>query len=138
MPTNITPFLMFDGQAEEAMSLYVSLFEDAKIETLNHYAEGSQGPTGKVALATFVVAGQRMMCFDSPVEHEFSFTPANSLFVDLDTEHKIRRLTQKLSEAAKCSCHSTITASAGCSRGSTTATASPGSSISPNSALPLA
>ena len=33
MKTRITPFLMFEGRAEEAMKFYVSLFPDAKIVT---------------------------------------------------------------------------------------------------------
>lgn len=35
----ITPFLWFDHQAEEAVSFYVSVFKDSKIQNINHYSE---------------------------------------------------------------------------------------------------
>lgn len=34
MPISVTPFLMFTGQAEEAMRFYVSTIKDSKIVAL--------------------------------------------------------------------------------------------------------
>ncbi len=45
----ITPFLWFDGQAEETVAFYLSVFKDGKIITTTHYPEN--GPPPKAALA---------------------------------------------------------------------------------------
>ncbi len=42
----ITPFLWFDGKAEEAANFYVSIFDNAKILNVSRYAEDSPGPEG--------------------------------------------------------------------------------------------
>ncbi|HEY8751379.1 MAG TPA: VOC family protein [Tepidisphaeraceae bacterium] len=51
----ITPFLWFDGQAEEAMNFYGSIFPGFKVLNISRYGEGSPGPTGKVMTATSVM-----------------------------------------------------------------------------------
>jgi predicted 3-demethylubiquinone-9 3-methyltransferase (glyoxalase superfamily) len=35
MPQQVTPFLMFTGEAERAIELYTSLFDDARLLTLS-------------------------------------------------------------------------------------------------------
>ena len=93
----ITTFLMFDGQAEEAMNLYVSLFDDAEILSITRYGPDGPGAEGTVQHATFSLNGQTFMCIDSNVEHAFGFTPAVSLYVRCDTEEEIDRLFEELS-----------------------------------------
>lgn len=90
--TTIRPFLMFEGKAEEAMSLYVSLFPESRIETVNRYGREGPGPEGTVQLASFTLAGQTVMCIDSPAKHVFTFTPSFSFFVDLETEEELERI----------------------------------------------
>ncbi|GAA4847292.1 VOC family protein [Saccharopolyspora rosea] len=94
----ITTFLMFEGNAEEAMTFYTSLFDDAGIIDISRYGPGEDGPEGTVRLATFALAGQRFMCIDSYVNHAFGFTPAMSLFVDCADEDEIDRLHRQLAE----------------------------------------
>lgn len=94
----ITTFLMFEGDAEEAMTFYTSLFDDAGIVDISRYGPGEDGPEGTVRLATFSLAGQRFRCIDSYVRHEFGFTPAMSLFVDCADEDEIDRLHRRLAE----------------------------------------
>jgi predicted 3-demethylubiquinone-9 3-methyltransferase (glyoxalase superfamily) len=48
--------------------------------------------------ATFTLAGQTYMCIDSPVKHDFTFTPAMSLFVDCADEAELDTLFARLSE----------------------------------------
>ena len=97
MPTTVRPFLMFEGQAEEAMRLYVSLFSDGQIDELEHFGPQGPGPEGKVAKATITIAGQQVMCFDSPVKHAFTFTPAVSLFVNCTSDDELHHLNDALS-----------------------------------------
>ncbi len=93
----ITTFLMFEGQAEEAMSFYLSLFPDSKLESITRYGEGEAGPAGSVQHATFSPNNQLFMCIDSPVKHQFAFTPSMSLHVTCTTEEEIDRLFASLS-----------------------------------------
>ena len=94
----ITTFLMFEGGAEEAMNFYLSLFDDAEVVAITRYGAEGPGPEGSVMHATFALAGQQIMCSDSFVHHEFSFTPSVSLFVDCADEAELGRLYTALSE----------------------------------------
>ena len=94
----ITTFLMFEGGAEEAMNFYLSLFDDAEVVAITRYGAEGPGPEGSVMHATFALAGQQIMCSDSFVHHEFSFTPSVSLFVDCADEAELERLYAALSE----------------------------------------
>ncbi|HZP54491.1 VOC family protein [Actinocrinis sp.] len=88
----ITTFLMFEGSAEEAMNFYVSLFDDGEVTAVTRYGAGEAGAEGSVQHATFTLAGQQLMCIDSPAHHEFGFTPAMSLFVQCDSAEELDRL----------------------------------------------
>src|SRR6266487_7136489 len=48
MNQKIKTFLMFDGQCEEAMNFYVSLFRDAAVTNIRRYGAGEQGAEGSV------------------------------------------------------------------------------------------
>jgi predicted 3-demethylubiquinone-9 3-methyltransferase (glyoxalase superfamily) len=92
---------MFDGKAEEAMNLYVSLFKDAKVHHIQRFGPGEGGTEGSLMRASFTLNGQQFMCFNSPVKHAFTFTPATSIFVDCDSEAEVDALHAKLSEGAQ-------------------------------------
>jgi len=101
MDPKITTFLMFEGQAEEAINFYTSLFDDSEIVRVIKY--GSDGPGGPEAEGTvnnalFTLKGQQYMAFDSYIEHGFTFTPSISLFVHCDSEEELETLYEKLME----------------------------------------
>jgi predicted 3-demethylubiquinone-9 3-methyltransferase (glyoxalase superfamily) len=98
MPTTVRPFLMFEGKAEEAMNFYVSLFKDGRVVEIKRWEPGAAGPEGKFMTGVFSVGGQTVTCFDSPVQHQFTFTPSVSLFVECETEEELRRLAAALGE----------------------------------------
>lgn len=98
MSNKITPFLMFDGGAEEAMTFYVSLFADSEVQSVTKYGSGEAGAEGSVQRANFKVAGQNVICIDSPTGHDFSFTPSFSFFVECDTEEEFDSAFSQLSE----------------------------------------
>ncbi len=101
MAERITPFLMFEGKAEEAMNFYLSLFPGARVEKLEHFGPEGPGAEGSVLHAEFVLNGQQLRMFDSPVHHAFTFTPSISLFVDCASEEEIDRLFAALSEGGQ-------------------------------------
>ena len=88
MPT-ITPFLWFDGQAEEAMNFYISIFKNAKVLSVSR-------ANGKVMSVTFELEGQKFMGLNAGPQ--FKFTEAISLFVDCETQEEVDELWEKLSE----------------------------------------
>ena len=83
---SVTPFLMFEGSAEEAMLFYVSLFRNSEVMSVDRYGPGEPGVEGSVRRAEFSIAGQRLICIDSPVQHAFTFTASFSLLVDCEDE----------------------------------------------------
>ncbi len=48
----ITPFLWCDGQAEEAVAFYLSVFKDGKIHATTRYPENGPRPAGAVMTGT--------------------------------------------------------------------------------------
>jgi predicted 3-demethylubiquinone-9 3-methyltransferase (glyoxalase superfamily) len=99
----ITPFLWFDNQAEEAMTLYLSVFKDSREGKISRYGDAGPGPKGSVMSATFHLEGQEFMALNGgPVFH---FTPAISLFVNCETQEEVDALWEKLSaggEKSRC------------------------------------
>ncbi|AQT75508.1 MULTISPECIES: VOC family protein [Streptomyces] len=100
-PQKITTFLMFEGRAEEALTFYTSLFDDSEVLDITRYGADGPGPEGTVLRATFSLAGQRFMCIDSYVQHEFGFTPAVSLFVECGSVAELDRLHAALADGGK-------------------------------------
>ena len=70
------------GKAEEAIRLYTSVFEDARVVRLERF--GPDEDDDGIKHARFVLAGREFMAMDSGYAHEFTFTPAVSLFVEFD------------------------------------------------------
>ena len=92
----ITPFLWFDGQAQEAAELYVSLFPDSRILSS---APLSAGPAEGAALVSFVLAGQQFTALDGgPM---FRFSPAISFAVHCDDQAELDHFWEGLSEGGK-------------------------------------
>jgi predicted 3-demethylubiquinone-9 3-methyltransferase (glyoxalase superfamily) len=102
MARAITPFLMFEGAAEEAMKPYVSLFRDSRIQNLERYAPGESRAEGTIKRAELILGGQHFLCIDSPVKHDFRFTPSVSVFVDCESEGELLHAFSELSSAAGC------------------------------------
>ena len=97
MAKSVTPFLMFEGVAEAAANLYVSLFRDSSIQMIERYGPGENGAEGSVKQCHLIVAGLRLRCFDSPIKHAFTFTPSVSLFVDCESEAELDAAFARLS-----------------------------------------
>jgi predicted 3-demethylubiquinone-9 3-methyltransferase (glyoxalase superfamily) len=91
----ITPFLWFDGRAEEAMNFYTSIFKNSKVGRVWRSGEAGPGPKGSVMSATFQIDGQEFMALNGgPL---FKFSPAISFFVNCETQQEVDELWEKLS-----------------------------------------
>lgn len=95
----IIPFLWFDGQAEEAMNFYTSIFKNSKIVSVMHYGEAGPGAKGTVMSATFEIQGQEFIVLNGGPH--FKFSPAISFFVNCETQEEVDELWEKLSEGGK-------------------------------------
>ena len=60
----ITPFLWFDHQAEEAVKYYTSIFKGSKIMHVARYPEGSPGQAGSVMTVEFELNGQKFIALN--------------------------------------------------------------------------
>ncbi|HSI82965.1 MAG: VOC family protein [Candidatus Methylacidiphilales bacterium] len=89
MPQSVATLLMFEGQAEKAMALYMSAFRGSTVLLMEKYGADDDGPEGTVKRAEFTVARHSLMCIDSPIKHGFGFTPAVSLFVNCEDEAEL-------------------------------------------------
>ena len=95
----ITPFLWFDGKAEEAMNFYSSIFKNSKIGRITRYGDAGPGPKGAVMSATFQLDGQEFMALNGGPQ--FKFTEAISFFVNCETQEEVDELWEKLSEGGQ-------------------------------------
>jgi predicted 3-demethylubiquinone-9 3-methyltransferase (glyoxalase superfamily) len=95
----ITPFLWFDGNAEEAMNFYVSIFKNSKVGHITRYGDAGPGPKGTVMSATFELDGQEFFALNGGPQ--FKFTPAISFFVNCETQQEVDDLWEKLSAGGK-------------------------------------
>jgi len=95
----ITTFLTFNNQAEEAVNLYVSIFRNSKIVSMNRYGEGGPGPKGSVMSAAFVLEGQEFTALNGGPH--FTFAEGISLFVNCETQEEVDTLWEKLSEGGE-------------------------------------
>ncbi|WP_232668024.1 VOC family protein [Pseudonocardia sp. TRM90224] len=97
----LSPFLMYqNGEAEEAMQFYTSLFDDGEIVLIERFEPG-QGPEGKIRTGVIRIAGRQVRLFDSPVQHEWDFTPGVSLFVRCGSREELDKLWAALSEGGR-------------------------------------
>lgn len=95
------PFLMFQGQADEAIALYLRLLPQAEQVSATHHGPGEGLPEGSVKQATLRIAGLELMIFNSPPMHAFGFTPASSIFIDCDSETELDALAAALGEGGQ-------------------------------------
>ena len=91
----ITPFLWFDGKAEEAAKFYTSIFKNSKVVTINRYPKGSPAPEGMAMTAQFLLEGQEFVALNGGPQ--FSFTPAISFVVNCETQKEVDEYWEKLS-----------------------------------------
>lgn len=90
----IIPSLMYvseNGQAEEAINLYTSLFDDSSITGIMHYGPGEDQPEGSVMHAQFRLNnGEVFMAMDSSPDHaDFTFNEAVSLLIQCEDQEEI-------------------------------------------------
>ena len=94
-PQKITTFLWFDGNAEEAVNFYVSIFKNSSIRRTAHYGDSGPAPKGTVMTIDFVLDGQEFTALNGGPE--FKFNEAISQVVHCNSQEEVDYLWEKLS-----------------------------------------
>ena len=87
MPQKITPCLWFNGNAQEAVDFYLSVFKDARLGDVSHYPEGTPMPAGELMVAQFTLFGQQFTALNAGPE--FQFTEAISFQIDCEDQAEV-------------------------------------------------
>ena len=90
----ITPFLWFDSNAEEAVTFYTSIFKNSKILSVHRYPEGGPGPAGSVMTLAFELNGQEFTALNGGPH--FKFNEAVSFVVNCETQAEVDDYWAKL------------------------------------------
>jgi predicted 3-demethylubiquinone-9 3-methyltransferase (glyoxalase superfamily) len=103
--SKISPCLWFDGEAEEAAKLYVSLLPDSRIETVQkNNVDSPAGRAGSVLVVEFTLAGQGFMALNGGTR--FEYTHAVSFKIDCadqaEVDHLWDALTADGGKAERC------------------------------------
>jgi predicted 3-demethylubiquinone-9 3-methyltransferase (glyoxalase superfamily) len=91
----ITPFLWFDGQAEEAAAFYASIFPNSRIIKVVRYGEAGPGPAGSAMTVQFQLEGMTFVALNGGPH--FKFTEAISFVVNCQTQDEVDGYWEKLS-----------------------------------------
>ncbi len=94
----ITTFLMFNGDAEEAIQRYTSLFQDSEIITMVKYDDTIPEQAGKVQHSIFTLNGQVFMAIDNMNCAEIEMNPAMSLYVTVKDQFEMDTLYNGLKD----------------------------------------
>jgi predicted 3-demethylubiquinone-9 3-methyltransferase (glyoxalase superfamily) len=90
----ISPFLWFDGNAEEAAAFYAAIFKNSKILKIARYGEAGPGPAGSVMIVNFQIEGQEFIALNGGPQ--FKFTEAISFCINCQTQEEVDYFWNKL------------------------------------------
>jgi predicted 3-demethylubiquinone-9 3-methyltransferase (glyoxalase superfamily) len=89
----ITPYLWFDGKAEEAAAHYTSIFKDSRVVDVQRMGDGA------AVTVTFEIDGQQFVGLNGGPQYQF--TEAVSLFVACQDQAEVDDLWERLSEGGE-------------------------------------
>jgi predicted 3-demethylubiquinone-9 3-methyltransferase (glyoxalase superfamily) len=95
----VTPFLWFDGKAEEAARFYTSVFRGGKILDIMRYTEAGPRPKGEVLTVSFELFGQMFVALNGGPN--YSFTPAVSFMIECETQEELDAYWDRLADGGK-------------------------------------
>lgn len=111
MKAKITPYLMFRGEAEEAMNYYIDAFGSGEIVTMNRYGDArsnvewsiAEEDCDKLIHGEFIVGGQTIYCADStgPGHGQHAEEHRLHLTIACSGEEEITRLYERFSAGGR-------------------------------------
>ena len=97
--TDITPFLWFETEAEEAANFYVSVFPNSRIVNVTHHGADKPKPEGSVMTVEFELDGKRFVALNAGPEPKFNH--AVSFWVAVKTQAELDAYWDKLTAGGK-------------------------------------
>jgi predicted 3-demethylubiquinone-9 3-methyltransferase (glyoxalase superfamily) len=95
----ITPWLWFDTEGEEAAEFYTSIFPNSRIVDVARYGSAGPRPEGTVMTVTFELEGQKFVALNGGPD--FKFNEAVSFEVRCETQEEVDTYWSKLSEGGE-------------------------------------
>jgi predicted 3-demethylubiquinone-9 3-methyltransferase (glyoxalase superfamily) len=92
----ITPYLWFDGHAEDAANFYVSVFPNSRITGVQRHGNAGPGPEGSVLIVEFELDGEQFVALNGGPDHKF--TEAVSFLVPCRDQAEVDRYWDALCE----------------------------------------
>lgn len=95
MMSKITPYLWFDGNAEQAAEFYVSLFPNSRIDAIHRSASDNPATDkGNVLVVEFTLDGRAFAGLNGG--SQFPFTEAVSFSIDCEDQAEVDRYWEQL------------------------------------------
>ena len=95
----IVPCLTFVDRTEEAVSFYVSVFNNSRVLSMVRSTVDGPIPKGKILNASFELGGQKYTAFDGG--SHFQFSEAISLVATCETQEEIDATWSRLAEGGE-------------------------------------
>jgi len=95
----ITPFLWFDTEGEEAATLYTSVFPNSRILDVSRYGSAGPRPEGMAMTVSFELEGRKFVALNGGPQ--YTFTEAVSFQVSCATQDEVDRFWSALSEGGE-------------------------------------
>ena len=92
----ITPCLWFNGNVDQAIKLYTSVFKNSKIKDISHYPASSPIKPGEIMVAVFEIENQEYMILNAGPQHPF--TEAISFIVNCENQPEVDHYWNSLLE----------------------------------------
>ncbi len=96
----IAPLLLFVkeqfGNAEAAINLYTSLFENSEKTTVTRFGEAYPGFENNIQYAAYTLNDQTFMAMESQMEHNFTFNEAFSFVIHCKNQQEVDYYWNKL------------------------------------------
>lgn len=99
MSDKITPFLWFDGRAEEAAKFYCSIFPNSKITGGVDNTDSAPGETGEVLTVQFELDGLPFIALNGGPDYKF--TAAISFSIDCKDQAEVDYYWERLSAGGR-------------------------------------
>ena len=97
---HVATYLLFQGDAEEALHFYQKVFRDTELTAIHHYPQSSGEIAGKLLPSRLRIGDHQLMLADSPNPHEFTFTPSTSIYINFETEDELIEAHDMLADGA--------------------------------------
>ena len=96
---NVTPWLWFDTEAEEAAKHYTSIFPNSRVTEVTHYGDANPGRAGTVMTVSFELDGKQFAGLNGGPQ--FTFNEAVSFSIDCADQDEVDFYWERLGEGGE-------------------------------------